>query len=68
MRRITGVHHTDDEDFIAKKARSQSREIVENDKKYTHQSNETGNNKNGFQLAESLTSSSEATGDPNETW
>ncbi len=35
MRRITGVRHTDDEDFIAKKARNQSREIVENDKKFT---------------------------------
>jgi hypothetical protein len=33
MRTITGVRHTDDEDFIAKKARNQSREIVENDKK-----------------------------------
>jgi hypothetical protein len=32
MRRITGVRHRDDEHFIAKKARSQSREIVENDK------------------------------------
>jgi hypothetical protein len=41
---------------------------VENDKKFIHQSNKTGNNKNDFQLAESLTSSSEATGDPKETW
>jgi hypothetical protein len=67
MRRITGARHRDDEDFIAKKARSQSREIVENDKKSADQSNGTENDKNDFQLGESLTSSSEAKGDPKET-
>jgi hypothetical protein len=68
MRRITGVRQTDNEDFIAKKARSQSREIVENNKKSTDQSNGTENDKNDFQLGESLTFSSEAKGDPKETW
>jgi hypothetical protein len=68
MRRITGVRHTDDADFIAKKARNQSREIVDNNIKFTDQSNGTENDKNNFQLGESLTSSSEATGDPKETW
>jgi hypothetical protein len=68
MRRTTGVRHTDDEDFIAKKVRSQSREIVENDKKFTDQPNGTENDKNEFQLGESLTFSSEAKGDPKETW
>ncbi len=50
MRRITGtgVRHTDDEDFIAKKARNQSRKIVENDKKFTDQSDGTENDKNIF--------------------
>jgi hypothetical protein len=35
MRRITGVRQTNDEDFIAKKARHQSKKIVENNKKFT---------------------------------
>jgi hypothetical protein len=48
MTRITGVRHRDDEDFIAKKACSQSKEIVENDKKSTDQSNGTENDKNDF--------------------
>ncbi len=38
MRRITGVLHTDDKNFIAKNARSQSKEVAENDKKSTNQS------------------------------
>ncbi len=42
---------TDDEGFIAKKARSQSRKIVENDKKFTNQSNRT---ENAFTLGHSL--------------
>ncbi len=62
------MSHKADQDFIVKRARSQSREIVENDKKTIHQSHVTENDKNDFQLAESLTSSSEATGDPKETW
>jgi hypothetical protein len=49
-------------------ARSQSREIAKNDKKTIHQSHVNENDKNDFQLTESLTSSSEATGDPKETW
>jgi hypothetical protein len=56
-----------DHNFIVKRA-GQSREIVENDKKTIHQSHVTENDKNYFQLAESLTSSSETTGDPKETW
>jgi hypothetical protein len=48
MRRITGVRHTDDENLIAKKTRNQSREIVENDKTFTDQSNGTENDKNNF--------------------
>ncbi len=48
MRRITSVRHPDDEDFIAQKARNQSRKIVENDKKSTDQSDETENDKNIF--------------------
>jgi len=67
MRRIIGVRHADDEDFIAKKARNQSRKIVENDKKFTDQSDGTENDKNNFQQGVSLTSSSEATGDQKET-
>ena len=51
-----------------KKARNQSRKIVENDKKFTDQSDGTENDKNDFQLGESLTSSSAATGAPKETW
>jgi hypothetical protein len=68
MRKITGVRDTDDEDFIAKKARNQSRKIVENDKKFTEQSDGTENDKNMFSQGETLTSSSEATGDQKETW
>jgi hypothetical protein len=62
------MSHKADKDFIIRKARNQSRKIVENDKKFTDQSNGTENNKNDFQLGESLTSSSEATGNPKETW
>ncbi len=65
---ITSVRHTDDEDFIAKKARNQSRKIVENDKKFTDQSDGTENDKNIFSQGETLTSSSAATGDTKETW
>jgi hypothetical protein len=54
--------------FIAKKARNQSKETVENDKNFTDQSDGTENDKNNFQQGESLTSSSEATGDQKETW
>ncbi len=53
---------------IVKKALNQSREIVENDKNFNDQSNGTENDKNDFQLGEFLTSSSEATGNPKETW
>jgi hypothetical protein len=66
--RKTRMSHKADKDFIVKKARNQSREIVENNKKSTDQSNGTENDKNDFQLGESLTSSSEATGNPKETW
>ena len=66
--RKTRMRYKADKDFIVKKARNQSREIVENNKKSTDQSNGTENDKNDFQLGKSLTSSSEATGNPKETW
>ncbi len=53
---------------ILSKARNQSRKIVENDKKFTDQSDGNENDKNDFQLGKSLTSSSAATGDTKETW
>ncbi len=61
------MSHKADKDFIVKKARNQSRKIVENDKKLTDPSNGTENDKNDFRLGESLTSSIEATGNPKET-
>jgi hypothetical protein len=42
------MSHKTDKDFIVKKARNQSREIVENDKKSTDQSNGTETTKTIF--------------------